>query len=200
MGLWRSPRCTFDWHLGSAPRRCTGSGVRRQETGHCQPGSRPGAGGTVAAVAMLARAIFELAEDIKLINAIPDSVKKMLTFTDVEKLRSAKRIVSFKNANLSAQVDATIYDQYIVNNGARIDAERAALWPGVKTARWEENNMRYFRFLSTVWRCSRVAGLRTMAERRRRDGPMKKVHRPAIMRSAGRRLGARLRPRLRIRS
>jgi hypothetical protein len=158
------------------------------------------AGGTVAAVAMLARAIFELAEDIKLINAIPDSVKKMLTFTDVEKLRSAKRIVSFKNANPSAQVDATIYDQYIVNNGARIDAERAALWPGVKTARWEENNMRYFRFLSTVWRCSRVAGLRTMAERRRRDGPMKKVHRPAIMRSAGRRLGARLRPRLRIRS
>ena len=71
--------------------------------------------------------------------------------------------------------------------------------PG-RAARWDENNMRYFRFLSTLWRYSRVAGPRTMPERRRRDGRMKKVHRPSIMRSAGRRLGARLRPRLRIRS
>src|SRR5580658_8512412 len=72
------------------------------------------------AVAMLARALFELAVDIRLINAIPDSVKKMITFTDVEKLRSARRIVSFKSANPSAQVDATIYDQYVAGNAARI--------------------------------------------------------------------------------
>src|SRR5579863_8990024 len=36
-------------------------------------------------------------------------------------------------------------------------------------------------FPQHVWRCRRVAGLTTMAERSRRDGPMKKVHRPAIM-------------------
>jgi hypothetical protein len=96
------------------------------------------------AVAMLARNLFELAVDIKLINAVPDSVKKMLTFTDVEKLRSAKRIVAFKSANPSAQVDATIYDQYIASNGARIDAERAALWPGVKNTdlrHWANMNL-----------------------------------------------------------
>ena len=43
------------------------------------------------------------------------------------KLRSARRIVAFKKANPAAQVDATIYDQYVGNNGSRIDAERAAL-------------------------------------------------------------------------
>jgi len=96
------------------------------------------------AVAMLARALFELAVDIKLINAVPDSVKKILTFTDVEKLRSAKRVVAFKTANPSAQVDATIHDQYIVNNGARIDAERANLWPGIKNSdlrHWANMNL-----------------------------------------------------------
>jgi hypothetical protein len=96
------------------------------------------------AVAMLARALFELAVDIRLINAVPESVKKMLTFTDVEKLRSAKRIVSYKNANPSAQVDATTYDQYVANNGTRIDAERAALWPGIKNSdlrHWAHMNL-----------------------------------------------------------
>ena len=38
---------------------------------------------------------------------------------------------------------------------------------------------------------------RTMAERRTRAGRMKRVHKPAMIRSAARRLGARLRPRLR---
>lgn len=96
------------------------------------------------AVAMLARNLFELAVDIKLINAVPDSVKKMLTFTEVEKLRSAKRIVAFKTANPLAKVDATIYEQYIASNGARIDGEREALWPGVKNTdlrHWANMNL-----------------------------------------------------------
>lgn len=96
------------------------------------------------AIAMLARALFELAVDIRLINAVPDSVNKLLTFTDVEKLRSARRIVAFKAANPSAQVDATIYDQYIASNGSRIDAERAALWPGIKNSdlrHWAHMNL-----------------------------------------------------------
>src|SRR5215471_8440201 len=63
-----------------------------------------------------------------------------------------------------------------------------------------ENNMRYFRLRSTLWRCSRVEGFRTMEERRTRAGRMNSVHRPAMIRSAARRLGARLRPRLRISS
>lgn len=86
------------------------------------------------AVAMLARALFEFAIDVKLINAVPDSVKRMLAFTDVEKLRSAKRIVAFKKANSSASVNESIYQEFIDRNGARIDAERAELWPGVKNS------------------------------------------------------------------
>src|SRR6266513_834078 len=64
--------------------------------------------------------------------------------------------------------------------------------------RLRENNMRYFRLASTWWRCSSVDGFRTMAERRTRGGFMKRVHKPAMKRSAARRLGARLRPRLRM--
>jgi hypothetical protein len=86
------------------------------------------------AIAMLARSLFELAVDIRLINIVPDSVTKMLTFSDVEKLRSARRIAAFKTTHPSAQVEAAIYEEYIANNGARIDAERAALWPGVKNS------------------------------------------------------------------
>jgi hypothetical protein len=59
--------------------------------------------------------------------------------------------------------------------------------------RWGENNMRYFRLASTLWRCSSVDGFRTMAERRTRAGFMKRVHKPAMIRSAALRLGARLR-------
>src|SRR6516165_1763486 len=47
---------------------------------------------------------------------------------------------------------------------------------------------------------ARVDGFRTMAERSTRAGFIKRVHRPAMKRSAGRRLGARLRPRWRMRS
>jgi hypothetical protein len=63
-----------------------------------------------------------------------------------------------------------------------------------------ENSNRYFRFLSALWKYSKVVGLRTMAERKRRDGRTKNAHRPAMMRSAARSLGARFRPRFKISS
>ena len=56
----------------------------------------------------------------------------------------------------------------------------------------EENNRWYFRLVNTWWRCSRVDGFSTMAERGTRAGCMKKVHKPAMIRSAARRLGARI--------
>ena len=63
-----------------------------------------------------------------------------------------------------------------------------------------ENSNRYFRFLSALWKYSKVVGLRTMAERKRRDGRKKNAHRPAMMRSAARSLGARFRLRFKISS
>jgi hypothetical protein len=84
------------------------------------------------AIAMVARGLFELAVDTKLIDAVPDAVKKVLAFSDVEKLRAARKIVEYKAGNAAAQVDASIHDSFIANNAKRIEAERDALWPGEK--------------------------------------------------------------------
>ena len=73
------------------------------------------------------------------------------------------------------------------------------LGPGLPL-RWEEKSRRYFRFLRAWWRLKRVEGLRTMAERIRRAGRMRRAHKPATRRSEVRRFGDRCRERLRIRS
>src|SRR5882724_3346947 len=44
------------------------------------------------AIAMIARALFELAVDIKLMDIVPESCQKMTEFIDVEKLRCARKI------------------------------------------------------------------------------------------------------------
>jgi hypothetical protein len=44
------------------------------------------------AIAMLARGLFELAVDIRLIDVIPEGPTKIMEFTDVEKLRCARNV------------------------------------------------------------------------------------------------------------
>lgn len=89
------------------------------------------------AISMVARGMFELAVDVKLIGVVTDAVKKIGAFSDVEKLRAAKKIVNFKAANPSATVDVGIYQSFVTSEGARIDAERNKVWPGVKkVAHW----------------------------------------------------------------
>src|SRR5205807_824920 len=73
------------------------------------------------------------------------------------------------------------------------------LGPGLPL-RWDEKSRRYFRFRKAWWRLKRVEGLRTMAERIRRAGRMRRAHRPATRRSEVRRFGDRCRERLRIKS
>jgi hypothetical protein len=88
------------------------------------------------AIAMLARNLFELAVDIKLIDIIPDGPTKIREFTDVEKLRCARKILNFKAANPGSTVDTTIYSSFVANNGSRIDAGRAILWPNGIPSHW----------------------------------------------------------------
>src|SRR5215475_14122237 len=57
-----------------------------------------------------------------------------------------------------------------------------------------ENNMPYFRLHSTLWRCSRVEGFRTMAERRTRAGRMNSVHKLAMIPIRGTQVGRTLAP------
>ena len=71
--------------------------------------------------------------------------------------------------------------------------------PGLRL-RFDEKSRRYFRFLRVRWRFKRVEGFRTMADRIRRAGRMRRVHKPATRRSEERRLGDRCRERLRISS
>jgi hypothetical protein len=83
---------------------------------------------------MIARSLFEIAVDSRLLGKVPGGIKKMIAYSDVEKLRSANKIIRFKQANPDAKLDVSIYQQFIDSDTARIDAERKALWPGVKNS------------------------------------------------------------------
>jgi hypothetical protein len=84
------------------------------------------------AAAMLARSLFELAVDIRLLNVIECGSMKMLAFVDVERLRCAQKIVKFKTANPTISLDTTAYQAYIVANERTIDTKRHILWPKLK--------------------------------------------------------------------
>ncbi len=84
------------------------------------------------AMAMIARGLFELAVDTKLIDAIPGAVKKIQTFPQVEKLRTAQKIVAFKAANPAAAVKTSDNEAFITKNAHSIEAERKAVWPDSK--------------------------------------------------------------------
>jgi hypothetical protein len=87
------------------------------------------------AIAMLARGLFELAVDIRLIGIVQDGSAKMIAFCDVEKLRVARKIVVFQAANPSASVSAAIHQSFIASEEQRINADRARLWPTLTKAR-----------------------------------------------------------------
>jgi hypothetical protein len=64
------------------------------------------------AIAMVARGLFELAVDVSLIDVIDNSVKKIVTFTAVERLRAARKIVAFKAAHPEAAVPTGVYESF----------------------------------------------------------------------------------------
>jgi hypothetical protein len=97
----------------------------------------------VQAITMLARSLFELAVDIRLLDVIPYAVKKLGTFSEVEMLRAAKRVVNFKASNPTASVDPSVHAEFVKNNTARIEAEQKTVWPGArKIGHWSELDLR----------------------------------------------------------
>jgi hypothetical protein len=64
----------------------------------------------------------------------PDAVKKIAAFAEIEKLKSARRIVDFKTAHPNAGDTSTVHADFIKNNAARIEALQSTLWPGAKSA------------------------------------------------------------------
>jgi hypothetical protein len=85
----------------------------------------------IQSIATVARALFELAVDVKLIAVIPNAIDKVVSFTDVERLRAAKKIVAFKAANPTAIVDDRVHQAFIKAEATRIDDDRALRWPGM---------------------------------------------------------------------
>ena len=82
------------------------------------------------AIAMLARATFEDAVEMKLINLNADAAEKVDAMTRIERLVAAEEVVAFKAANPGAQVHADQYQRYIDEQAAAIKAEKQSFWPG----------------------------------------------------------------------
>jgi len=83
------------------------------------------------AIAMLARSVFELAVEVRLILRDPDAGQKISVFTDLEKLRSAKQILQFKATHPSYQMPGQ-WQAFVPANEHRLVAEQGRLWPGLK--------------------------------------------------------------------
>lgn len=80
------------------------------------------------AIAQLARALFELAVDMRLLAAVDESVEKMFAFSDLERLKSAREVVALRDAD----TETTLAEQYIHDHEAMIAQKKKELWPGVE--------------------------------------------------------------------
>src|SRR5260370_10751797 len=81
------------------------------------------------AAAMLARAIVEVAVDIKLVDKIPNGWMRMVFFVKVEKRRCALQMIAFAKANPDRATDVLSQSEFVVKNQMRIDQNRRTLWP-----------------------------------------------------------------------
>jgi hypothetical protein len=82
------------------------------------------------AIAMMARAIFEDAVEMKLINLNSDAAEKVDAVTRIERLTAAEEVVAFKASHPDAQVHSDQYQRYVDGMGAAIRAEKQKFWPG----------------------------------------------------------------------
>ncbi len=94
------------------------------------------------AIAMLARTLFELAVDIRLLDVLPQSCDKMIAFVEVEKLRCALKVQKFKAGHPGSGIDTSSYASFVSANKANVDATTKTLWPGAsKLTHWSGRNL-----------------------------------------------------------
>ena len=94
------------------------------------------------AAAMLARSVFELAVDIRLLETMPNAWIKMVAFDEVERLRTARKVVRYKQAHPDADIDLGSYLPFIANNEKRVDALRKSIW-SKSTAKYHWSGIRF---------------------------------------------------------
>src|SRR5579862_8321286 len=81
------------------------------------------------AIALLTRAVFELALEVRLIYEDKDAARKIELFSRLELLRSARKLVDLKKSHPGARFHYETHEEFIAKYGEHIDAERDAIWP-----------------------------------------------------------------------
>lgn len=83
------------------------------------------------AISMLARSMFELAVDVRLMRIVPNAAEKVIGHCDVEKLRSARKTVAIADGATSA-VEALPQREFVKNREVEIAATQQRLWPNAR--------------------------------------------------------------------
>jgi Family of unknown function (DUF5677) len=94
------------------------------------------------AVAKIARGLFELAVEIRLIYVIPDAVPKMVAFQRLERLKAAQKAVAFASTHtLEFSIDLSPYRAFIAANQVAIEAEAIKFWGNLKATHWTKKDL-----------------------------------------------------------
>jgi hypothetical protein len=94
------------------------------------------------AVAMLARSVFELAVEIRLIDVVSDAVIRMVAFHRLEKLKAAQNATRFAaNHTLQFATDLTHYHDFIKLHQKSFEAVAMSLWGTLKVKHWSKRNL-----------------------------------------------------------
>jgi hypothetical protein len=94
------------------------------------------------AAAMLARSLFELAVEIRLIDVVPDAIIRMVAFQQLEKLKAAQRATSFAAKHtLQFTADLTPYNEFIKLHQTSTEAIATSLWGTLKVKHWSQKDL-----------------------------------------------------------
>lgn len=85
----------------------------------------------VQAHMMIARSMLEVAIDARLLNGDKDAPQKMLVASDLERLRSADRILEFESRHPGSvnPTELQVYKDFVANERASIEAKSRTFWP-----------------------------------------------------------------------
>lgn len=83
----------------------------------------------------MARSLFELAVDVRFFEITPNGWIKVVAFIDEEKLRSARKIVAFKQANPDADVEVSVFESSSVIRKFKIDKADEKIEKKLRVAR-----------------------------------------------------------------
>ncbi|HUP60247.1 MAG TPA: DUF5677 domain-containing protein [Thermoanaerobaculia bacterium] len=83
------------------------------------------------AIASLARTLFELAIDLRLIGLVDGAIRKIYAFAELERLRSAEKMVAF-GKGFGATEDLSVYKAFIADKKGSIEQACQTFWPNLK--------------------------------------------------------------------